>query len=182
LGGGPGGIHHCCWHRRQGRPSRRSGTSASRIFPVPTDPPRDELTSGRQGRRPWPEETPRPGVPSGRPHAPDTDLKKLCRSGLMMSALTVHIPCDRPGYTFSVAFLSSLIVSSAESAMGTIWSSSPCITRVGTSIFFRSGPVTLSRVEMRRVGALVRRAQYRFASPRLGAAAELAYRYPHRET
>ena len=37
----------------------------------------------------------------------------------MMSAWVVHMPCGYPGYTFSVPFFSSLIDSSAESAIGT---------------------------------------------------------------
>ncbi|CKY85570.1 Uncharacterised protein [Mycobacterium tuberculosis] len=35
-------------------------------------------------------------------------------------------------------FFSSLADSGPESAYGTIWSSSPCITSTGTVIFFRS--------------------------------------------
>ena len=44
----------------------------------------------------------------------------------------------------SVPFLSNLMDSSAESAIGTTWSSSPCITRVGTSIIVRSSVKSVS--------------------------------------
>jgi len=58
---------------------------------------------------------------------------------LLINSLRVeHIPWGAPGITFSVAPLTSFAESSAESAMGTIWSSSPCRMSVGTSIFYRN--------------------------------------------
>ena len=50
----------------------------------------------------------------------------------------VGIPCGKPWYVFSVPFYTSLADSGPESAYGTIWSSSPCITSTGTVIFLRS--------------------------------------------
>src|SRR5688572_22853524 len=61
-------------------------------------------------------------------------LMNASRSWLMTSALIVHMPCDNPGYTCRVARWRSLTDSSAEPLMGTTWSSSPCITSVGTSM------------------------------------------------
>jgi hypothetical protein len=55
----------------------------------------------------------------------------------MTSAFVVHMPCGNFSKTFSVLFLRSFAESGAESAMGTIWSSSPCMTSVGTSMTFR---------------------------------------------
>jgi len=51
----------------------------------------------------------------------------------MVSACVVGIPCGKPLYTLRVAFLTSLAVSGPEAAMGTIWSSSPCITSVAAA-------------------------------------------------
>ena len=48
------------------------------------------------------------------------------------------MPCGKPAYVFSVPFCTSSADSGPESAYGTIWSSSPCITSTGTVIFFRS--------------------------------------------
>ena len=40
--------------------------------------------------------------------------------------------------------MTSLAVCSAEAPIGTIWSSSPCMTSVGTSNFFRSSVKSVS--------------------------------------
>ena len=47
------------------------------------------------------------------------------RSALMVPASVVGIPCGKPLYVFSVPFFSNFADSGAESAYGTIWSSSP---------------------------------------------------------
>src|SRR5205807_8379040 len=65
-------------------------------------------------------------------------FRKLSRSALMVSASVVGMPCGKPLYVFKVLFCSNFADSGPESAYGTIWSSSPCITRTGTVIFFRS--------------------------------------------
>src|SRR5213593_4376131 len=69
---------------------------------------------------------------------------KARSSGLTTSACVVHMPCGKPWWTLRVPFLRSFAESSAESAIGTIWSSSPCITNVGTSMIFRSSIKSLS--------------------------------------
>src|SRR4029453_5959719 len=51
-----------------------------------------------------------------------------------------------------VAFLISLEESMAEVPIGTIWSSSPCRTKVGTSIFCKSSVRSVSEQEAGRVG------------------------------
>ena len=73
-------------------------------------------------------------------------MMNASKSGLMSSGCVVHIPCGRPGYTFSVPFLTSLAERSAESAIGTIWSSSPCRMSTGTVMAFSCGatPVTVT--------------------------------------
>ncbi|MNI99787.1 hypothetical protein D3C73_1589610 [compost metagenome] len=48
------------------------------------------------------------------------------------------MPCGKPSYTFSVPFFSSLIARREASSIGTIWSSSPCMSSVGTVMAFRS--------------------------------------------
>jgi hypothetical protein len=60
------------------------------------------------------------------------------RSALNCSAWVTVRPCGAPAYTFSSAFLMICEDSLAEASNGTIWSSSPCTTSAGTSIFFRS--------------------------------------------
>ncbi|MNF16207.1 hypothetical protein D3C80_2191310 [compost metagenome] len=54
------------------------------------------------------------------------------------------MPCGSPGWIFSVPFFSRGADSRAESAIGTIWSSSPCRTRVGTLMAFRSSVKSVS--------------------------------------
>ena len=71
-------------------------------------------------------------------------LKKANNSALISSFRVEHMPCGAPGITFSVAPLRSCTERIAESAIGTIWSSSPWRTRVGTSIFFRSSVKSVS--------------------------------------
>src|SRR5216684_918987 len=71
-------------------------------------------------------------------------LKNANNSVLIWSFKVEHMPCGAPGMTFSVAPFTSLEESSAESAMGTIWSSSPWRTNVGTSNFFRSSVRSVS--------------------------------------
>src|SRR5439155_10418411 len=73
-----------------------------------------------------------------------TPWQKASRSALTWSFCVVHMPCDAPLYTWSVAFLMIFAASSAESAIGTIWSSSPCRIRVGTSNFLRSSVRSVS--------------------------------------
>ena len=51
-------------------------------------------------------------------------LMNASRWGLIMSGCVVHIPCDNLSYTLRVPFFRSFAESSAESAIGTIWSSS----------------------------------------------------------
>jgi len=53
------------------------------------------------------------------------------------SGCVVHMPCGQPRIDLDRRFR-SLIASSARSAIGTIWSSSPCMTSVGTAMRFRS--------------------------------------------
>src|SRR5207237_5064419 len=65
-------------------------------------------------------------------------FRKASKSALMVSASVVGIPCGKPLYVFNVLFRSNFADNGPESAYGTIWSSSPCITRTGTLIFFRS--------------------------------------------
>lgn len=60
------------------------------------------------------------------------------RSALIVSALDVGMPCGKPLYVFSVPFLASFADRRPESAYGTIGSSSPCITRTGIVVLFRS--------------------------------------------
>src|SRR5215469_8821000 len=48
------------------------------------------------------------------------------------------MPWGKPGYSLRVGFLRSLTWSNAAPLYGTTWSSSPCMTSVGTSILFRS--------------------------------------------
>ncbi|MNT66876.1 hypothetical protein D3C72_2049740 [compost metagenome] len=62
----------------------------------------------------------------------------------MTSPWVVSMPCGKPAYTFSVPCFSSLTDSREESSMGTIWSSSPCMTRVGTVMAFRSSVWSVS--------------------------------------
>src|SRR6266853_7020008 len=63
----------------------------------------------------------------------------LCRnassSALIWSFKVEHMPWGAPGMTLSVAPFTSFADKRAESAIGTIWSSSPRRTSVGTSIF-----------------------------------------------
>src|SRR5580692_1298883 len=66
------------------------------------------------------------------------------RSALIWSALVVGMPCGNPGYTFRVAPFTSFADCRAAAAMGTIWSSSPCMMRVGTSNLFRSSVKSVS--------------------------------------
>src|SRR5207247_9999884 len=73
-----------------------------------------------------------------------TPRKKASRSALTWSFWVVHMPCDAPLYTLSVAFLMIFAESSAESAIGTIWSSAPCRIKVGTSNFLRSSVRSVS--------------------------------------
>ncbi|MNJ05529.1 hypothetical protein D3C73_1668970 [compost metagenome] len=54
------------------------------------------------------------------------------------------MPCGKPGYTFSVPFLSSLTDRRDASSIGTIWSSSPCRISVGTLMAFRSSVWSVS--------------------------------------
>src|SRR5262249_878338 len=63
---------------------------------------------------------------------------------LTLSLSVVHMPCGAPLYTTSLAFLTILDESSAESAIGTIWSSSPCSINVGTSMRLRSSVRSVS--------------------------------------
>ena len=49
----------------------------------------------------------------------------VSRSALTRSFSVVHIPCEAPLYTISFEFLIIFDDSIAESAIGTIWSSSP---------------------------------------------------------
>src|SRR5471030_568770 len=69
---------------------------------------------------------------------------KASRSALTLSFSVVHRPCGALGYTSSLAVCSSLDDSMAESAIGTIWSSSPWMTSAGTLIFFRSAVRSVS--------------------------------------
>ena len=62
----------------------------------------------------------------------------------MWSAFVVHMPCGKPGYTFSTALFTSLADISAEAPIGTIWSSSPWRMSVGTSNRFRSSVKSVS--------------------------------------
>src|SRR4029077_10997276 len=71
-------------------------------------------------------------------------LMKVISSSLIMSLCVVHRPCGAPLTTLSFAFLMIFAESRAESAIGTIWSSSPCRTSVGTSIFLRSSVRSVS--------------------------------------
>jgi len=52
-------------------------------------------------------------------------LKNARSSSFTRSFKVVHIPCGAPLYTTSLAFLTIVADNSAESAIGTIWSSSP---------------------------------------------------------
>src|SRR6516225_436803 len=54
------------------------------------------------------------------------------------------MPCGKPGYSFIVGFLRSLTWSKAAPLYGTTWSSSPCMTSVGTSMLFRSSVRSVS--------------------------------------
>src|ERR1700760_4449387 len=60
------------------------------------------------------------------------------RSALIVSAWVVGIPWGNPWYVFRVPFGRSFADRGPESAYGTTWSSSLCITRTGTVIFLRS--------------------------------------------
>src|SRR5882724_7676683 len=71
-------------------------------------------------------------------------LIKEISSSFTMSLRVVHIPCGAPLTTLSFAFLMIFADSRAESAIGTIWSSSPCRTSAGTSIFLRSSVRSVS--------------------------------------
>src|SRR5260370_15713741 len=72
----------------------------------------------------------------------------LCRNAssslLIWSFKLEHMPWDAPGMTLSVAPFTSFADKSDESAIGTIWSSSPWRTRVGTSNFLRSSVKSVS--------------------------------------
>src|SRR5262249_45057128 len=69
---------------------------------------------------------------------------KASRSALITSGCVDSIPCGKPLYTFNVPCFSSLIPRSAESAIGTTWSSSPCSSNTGTSIILRSSVRSVS--------------------------------------
>ena len=64
--------------------------------------------------------------------------RNASRSALTWSLWVEHRPWGAPGRAFSVAPFTSLTASRAEEAIGTIWSSSPWMMSVGTSIFRRS--------------------------------------------
>src|SRR6266850_5736219 len=72
------------------------------------------------------------------------DLKNASSSSLTWSLSVVHRPCGAPLMTFRTEPLTIFAESSAESAIGTIWSSSPCRISVGTSIFLRSSVRSVS--------------------------------------
>src|SRR4029453_19391608 len=80
-------------------------------------------------------------VPSDRSRQP---FMNASRSSLTRSFRVVHMPCVAPWETLRVPFLMIFEESSAESPIGTIWSSSPWSTRVGTSIFLRSSVRSVS--------------------------------------
>jgi len=63
---------------------------------------------------------------------------------LNCSLWVANRPWGAPGYTFRVASLTSSTDRRAEASMGTIWSSSPWMVRVGTSIRLRSSVKSVS--------------------------------------
>src|SRR5262245_33957770 len=71
-------------------------------------------------------------------------LRNASRSALIWSLCVEPIPWSKPGEICSVEPLTSLEESMAEAPIGTIWSSSPCMMSVGTSIFLRSSVQSVS--------------------------------------
>ena len=68
---------------------------------------------------------------------------------------TAIMPWGNPGYTLSCAPFTSFDDNIAEAPIGTIWSSSPCITNVGTSIFLRSPVKSVSENALMQSSALL---------------------------
>ena len=92
----------------------------------------------------WADRCGRELAPSHRRHRRSQDCRNASRSALIVSAWVVGIPWGNHAYVLSVPFCTSSADNGPESAYGTIWSSSPCMT---------SAPIHKSLAIWRRLDA-----------------------------
>ena len=100
-----------------------------------------------------------PGAPIRSPACAGLDSHFCCRksSRSLLSRSLVRVGESGPPHGRPMAFLISLAEARPDASIGTIWSSSPCTTRVGTSKRFRSSCEIGGReCRDRVVGALLR--------------------------